>query len=119
MKTTPWILEKVAAKGEERRLARPLNVRQLTRRTALLNLGIVLGSLPTAFFFLGPTPQLLVAAAVIGLVCMGVWCATVAFTAFATLARILWNQSVARARDQARQPVPEAGVADLWLDGPG
>jgi hypothetical protein len=93
------------------------SLRSVVRKSALLNLVIVLTSCPILLTAGGPKavyPTLAIMAAI----SIVIWTATFALFSFAVLPRLFCT----RARNVVRHtPDPgseESGVADRWLDGP-
>ena len=92
----------------------PLRLRDLARKSALLNLGIVATAVPAALLIFDPRGWV-VAAVAVGLVSLVVWSVTFAVFSVRSVARIYAVQNQIRDRRAARGPGP---VGDRWLDGP-
>jgi len=96
----------------------PPSLRSIVRKSALLNLIIVLTSCPVLMFAGGPKavyPTLIIMAAITFLI----WTATFALYSFAALPRLFQPPAVPITRRGPTLPTEEAGVADRWLNGPG
>ncbi len=95
----------------------PPSLRRTVGKSALLNLAIVVTSLPVLVLAGGPRaiiPALVIVAGISFLI----WTATFALFSFVSLARILWTPvSSATGRDSPASR-KDSGVADRWLDGP-
>ena len=94
-------------------------LRSVVRKSALLNLVIVLTAFPVLVFAGGPKAVVLTLAIMAGITFL-IWTATFALFSFGSLARIVWTPvSTGKRRDPSHShPAAEAGVADRWLDGP-
>ncbi len=92
-------------------------LRSVVRKSALLNVAIVLTSFPVLVFAGGPQAVVPALAIMTGISVL-IWAATFALFSFVSLARLLWAPA-----SSAKPPEPphpsDAGVADRWLDGPG
>ena len=89
--------------------------RGLVRKTALLNLGIILSALAIAAS-LGRPAAFLIIVVFVPMISIVLWAATFAVSAFVSLSRIFWEQGV-----RGRRPRSHTGVGDVgdeWLDGP-
>jgi hypothetical protein len=89
----------------------------LIRKTALLNLGIILSALVMGAY-LGSRVGLLILLCIVPLISIVLWSATFAISAFVLLIRIFWGQASRLPRSFPRYPTAESGVGDEWLDGP-
>lgn len=103
--------------GSENEAAAP-SLRSIIRKSALLNLTIVLTSFPVLVFAGGPNAVLPTLAIMAG-ISVVVWTATFTLFSFVSLARIFWTPASSAARGEPPHPAREAGVADRWLDGLG
>jgi len=93
------------------------SLRSIVRKSALLNLTIVLTSFPVLVFAGGPQavgPTLAIMAGISILI----WTTTFALFSFVSLAQIFWTPASSAARRELPQRTDQAGVADRWLDGP-
>jgi hypothetical protein len=93
------------------------SLRSVARKSALLNLTIVLTSFPVLVYAGGPNavvPTLKIMAGISFLI----WTATFTLFSFVSLAWIFWTPVPSRKWSYRRHPEKEAGVADRWLDGP-
>ncbi len=108
-------LKPVIVPGKEVESASP-SLRSIVRKSALLNVVIVLTSFPVLVVAGGPkavVPTLKLMAGISVLI----WTATFALFSFVSLARIFRAPvSTVKQSDRPR-PVNDAGVADRWLDG--
>ena len=91
--------------------------RSVVRKSALLNVVIVLTSFPVLVLGGGPNaviPALVIMAAITVLI----WSATLVVASCVSLGLVLWTASKSRARRKPPRPTREAGMADRWLDAP-
>jgi hypothetical protein len=112
----PSTLKPVIFPGNENESPAP-SLRSVARKSALLNLVIVLTSCPVLIFAGGPkavVPTLEIMAGISVLI----WTATFTLFSFVSLARIFWTPVSTVKRSDPPHPTNEAGVADRWLDGP-
>ena len=93
-------------------------LRSVVRKSALLNVAIVLTSFPVLVFAGGPK-AVIPALAVMAGISFLIWAATFTLYFFVSLPGIYWTPVGSGKRPDPRQPAEEAGVADRWLDGPG
>jgi hypothetical protein len=94
-----------------------LTLRSVVRKSALLNLVIVLTSFPVLVLAGGRqavVPSLKIMAGISVLI----WTATFALFSFASLPRLFRTPASFGIRRDPSHPAEEAGVADRWLDGP-
>ena len=94
-----------------------LSLRSVVRKSALLNVTIVLTSFPVLVFAGGPNavrPTLAIMAGI----SFVIWAATFALFSFVSLARIFWTQEASAARHESFRRARDGGVVDRWLDGP-
>ncbi len=100
----------------DNRLPAP-SLRSVVRKSALLNVAIVLTSFPVLVFAGGPKAVVPTLAIMAGLSVL-IW--TAAFTLFSlvSLARIFWTPVSSVARRDSPHPAEKVGVADPWLDRP-
>lgn len=106
----------VVVPGYENESAAP-SLRSTIRKSALLNLTIVLTSFPVLVFAGGReavVPTLVIMAGV----SFVVWTATFTLFSFISLARIFCTPASSVARSEPPHQAREAGVVDRWLDGP-
>ena len=92
--------------------------RGIVRKSALLNLVIVLTSFPVLVLAGGPravVPTLAIMAAITVLI----WTATFTLFSCVSIGRLLWTVSSSGTRRKPPERSEAAGVADRWLDGPG
>ena len=107
----------LVAPGYENEKATP-SLRSIVRKSALLNLTIILTSFPVLVFAGGPR-AVVPALAIMAGISVVVWTATFTLFSFITLARIFWTPASSLARGEPlHHHRREAGVADRWLDGP-
>ncbi len=93
------------------------SLRSIVRKSALLNLMIVLTSCPVLISAGGPkavVPTLEIMAGISVLI----WTATFALFSLASLPLIFRARVPTVIRRSRQHPADEAGVADRWLDGP-
>jgi hypothetical protein len=104
-------------KGRELDGVPPPSLRSLVRKSALLNLGILLSGLPLAAAYGGPDAILptLVLLAAVSLI---VWVATFAGFSLVSLWRIFRCQGTGVPRRPSRPTGGSEGLSDDWLDGP-
>ena len=94
-----------------------LSLRSVVRKSALLNLTIVLTSFPVLVFAGGPKAIGAILAIMAGISIL-IWTATFSLFSFVSLARIFWTPASSVARRELPHRTDQAGVADRWLDGP-
>ena len=92
-------------------------LRSIVRKSALLNVAIVLTSFPVLVFAGGPK-AVIPALAIMAGISFLIWTATFTLYFFVSLPGIYWTPVGSGKRRDPRQPAEEAGVADRWLDGP-
>jgi hypothetical protein len=93
------------------------SLRSIVRKSALLNLTIVLTSFPVLVLAGGPQavgPTLAIMAGISILI----WTTTFTLFSFVSLARIFWTPASSMARRELPHRTEQTGVADRWLDGP-
>ncbi len=93
------------------------SLRSIVRKSALLNLTIVLTSIPVLVLAGGPKavgPTLAIMAGISILI----WTTTFTLFSFVSLARIFWTPVSSVARRELPHRAVQGGVADPWLDGP-
>ena len=114
MKLPP--LKPVIVPGDENESPAP-SLRRVVRKSALLNLVIILTSFPVLIFEGGPkavVPTLEIMAGISVLI----WTATFALFSLVSLPRLFRTPVFSVTRRDPPHPAEEAGVADRWLDGP-
>src|SRR4051812_43370017 len=89
----------------------------LVRKTALLNLGILLSALAIGAY-LGSPANFLILLFLVPMVSIVLWSATFAISAFVSLSRIFWEQGLRGTRRSPRHRTGGGGGGDPWLDGP-
>ena len=112
----PPKLKPVIVPGYEKECLAP-TLRSVVRKSALLNLVIVLTSSPVLIFAGGPkavVPTLEIIAGISVLI----WTATFELFSLVSLPRIFKTPVSSVTRRDPPHPTEEAGVADRWLDGP-
>jgi len=110
------MLKPAIAPGKEDESPAP-SLRSIIRKSALLNVVIVLTSCPVLVYAGGPkavVPILKIMAVISGLI----WTTTFALFSLVTLPRIIGTPVSTVKRSESLHPADEAGVADRWLDGP-
>jgi hypothetical protein len=111
----PAMLKPVIVPGKEEESSAP-SFRSIVRKSALLNVAIVLTSCPVLIFAGGPkalVPTLEIMAGISVLI----WTTTFTLFSFVTLPRILRTPVSTLKRSGALHSPEETGVADRWLDG--
>jgi len=108
---------KTALKRRGRTPIRALGFREFVRKTALLNLGVVLSSLAIGAHPRRPSDFviLLFLATMVSIVA---WSVTFAISALVSLSRVFRAQGTSGPRQSHRHPAGGGGVGDPWLDGP-
>jgi hypothetical protein len=96
--------------------SRVTSLRGVVRKSALLNMVIVLTSFPVLVFAGGPE-AVAPALAIMAGISLLIWTATFTLYFFVTLPR-LFVTPIASGKRRDRPHPAEAGVADRWLDGP-
>jgi len=91
--------------------------RSIVRKSALLNVVIVLTSCPVLIFDGGPKAVVVTLEIMAGISVL-IWTATFALFSLVTLPRIFRRPVTSVNRSGALHPTSETGVADRWLDGP-
>lgn len=93
------------------------SLRSTVRKSALLNLTIVLTSFPVLVLAGGPQAVGPVLAIMAG-ISIVIWTTTFTLFSFVSLARIFWTPVSSVARPELSRRAEQTGVADRWLDGP-
>jgi hypothetical protein len=93
------------------------NLRSVVRKSALLNLVIVLTSCPILIVEGGPKAAVVTLEIMAGISIL-IWTATFALFSLVTLPRIFRTPVSRVKRSGSLHPAHEKGVADRWLDGP-
>jgi hypothetical protein len=91
--------------------------RAIVRKSALLNLGMILSGLVMAAY-LGRPDAFRSIGILMGLMSVVLWAATFAISAFVRIARIFWMQGVRASRQPSAHATGGGGLVDEWLDGP-
>lgn len=107
-------LKKVMVPGDVNDPTGP-SLQSIVRKSALLNLAIVLTSCPVLLFVGGPKAAVPTLAIMAGISIL-VWSATFALFSFVSLVRIFWTPDPSVKRGGSHPPAE--GVSDHWLDGP-
>jgi hypothetical protein len=97
--------------------SRAPSLRSIIRKSALLNLAIVVTSFPVLVMAGGPNaavPAIMLMAGI----SVVIWTATFALFPFISLAAIFRTPDSAVAKPQPEHPTAGAGLADRWLDEP-
>ena len=94
-----------------------LSLRSVIRKSALLNLTIVLTSFPV-LVFAGGERAIGPALAIMAGISFVIWTATFALFSFASLARIFLTPASPQAQGGSQNLARATGVGDRWLDGP-
>jgi hypothetical protein len=113
----PPTLGPVIAAGDENE-SPASEFRSVVRKSALLNVVIVLTALPVLVAAGGPRAVVPTLAIMAGITLM-IWTAT--FTVFSciSIGRLLWTTFSAGTRRKPPLPARDVGLGDRWLDGPG
>jgi hypothetical protein len=93
------------------------SLRSLVRKSALLNVVIVLTSFPVLVLGGGPKAVVPTLAIMAG-ISVVIWTATFALFSFASLARIFWTPVSPVTMRDPPPPAEEPTITDRWLDGP-
>jgi hypothetical protein len=93
------------------------SLRSIVRKSALLNLTIVLTSFPVLVLAGGPKAIAPTLAIMVGISVL-IWTCTFTLFSFVSLARIFWIPVSPVAGREPPHPAEQADVADRWLDGP-
>jgi hypothetical protein len=117
MRSAPSSSMKSAFKGRGRMAAPASGFPRLVRKTALLNLGMVLSCLAIGAH-LGRPASLVILLLIVPMVSIILWSATFAISAFVALFRIFCGQGLRSSRQGPRPTAHGGGVGDEWLDGP-
>jgi hypothetical protein len=91
------------------------SLRRIVRKSALLNLAIVLTSLPVLVYAGGPR-ALLPALKIMAGISLIIWAATYAVFSFVSLAHLFWSAGRAAPGDGPAPRDQQGGLADPWLD---
>ncbi len=91
------------------------SLRSIVRKSALLNLTIVLTSFPVLVLAGGPQAVVPTLAIMAGISIL-IWTTTFSLFSFVSLARIFLNPASSGARTELPQRAEHTGVADRWLD---
>jgi hypothetical protein len=116
MTMNPSMLKPVIISGNEDE-SPASSLRRIVRKSALLNLVIVLTSFPVLVLAGGRgavVPSLAIMAAITFLI----WTATFTLFSCVSLARILCTTFSSGTRRKPRDRAKQVGVADRWLDAP-
>jgi hypothetical protein len=95
-----------------------LSLRSVVRKSALLNLAIVLTSFPVLAFAAGPNALIPILKVMAGITVV-IWAATFSLFSFASLGRLFGAPAPRGKHTDPPGPGRESGVADRWLDQPG
>ena len=112
----PPTLKPVIVYGKEEASPTP-NLRSIVRKSALLNVVIVLTSCPILIFEGGPKAVAVILEIMAGISIL-IWTATFALFSLVTLPRIFGAPVSRLKRSDALNPASEMGVADRWFDRP-
>ena len=92
--------------------------RRIVRKSALLNVVIVLTSFPVLVAAGGPTAVVPTLAIMAGITLM-IWTTTFTLFSCISIGRLLWTMFSPGTRRKPPGRARQAGVADRWLDAPG
>ncbi len=93
------------------------SLRSVVRKSALLNLTIILTSFPVLVFAGGPAAVIPVLAIMAGISVL-IWSTTFALFSFVSLVRIFWSPATAGKPHSPSRRRPASGLTDRWLDEP-
>jgi uncharacterized protein YybS (DUF2232 family) len=110
-------LKPATVRGHDHESRAP-RLRSVVRKSALLNVVIVLTSFPVLVFAGGPE-AVAPARAIMAGISLVIWTATFTLYFVVTLPRLFWTPVASGKRLGPPQPAEAAGVADRWLDAPG
>ena len=113
----PPTLKPLIVTGNEKESPAP-SLRSVVRKSALLNLTIVLTSFPVLVVAGGPRAVVPTLEIMVGISFL-IWTTTYALFSFVSLPRIFGTPVASGKRRDPSHPAKEAGVADRWLDGSG
>jgi hypothetical protein len=108
---------KSAIAPHDRSMTSAPRLRGIVRKSALLNVAIVLTSLPVLLFAGGPQAILPTLAIMVGISFL-IWTSTFALFSFVSLAHLFWSPTSAATGRAMPISTNESGVGDRWLDGP-
>lgn len=91
---------------------------RIVRKSALLNVVIVLTSFPVLVVAGGPRAVVPALAIMTGITVM-IWTATFALFSCVSIGRLLWTTFSSGTRRKPSVAAGKVGVGDRWLDGPG
>jgi hypothetical protein len=94
------------------------SLRRVVRKSALLNLAIVLTSFPVLAFAAGPKALVPILQLEAGITAV-IWAATFSLFSFASLSRLFGAPQPRKKLADPLRPASDTGVADRWLDSPG
>jgi hypothetical protein len=112
----PPTLKPVIVYGKEEASPTP-NLRSVVRKSALLNVVIVLTSCPILIFEGGPKAVVPILEIMAGITIV-IWTATFALFSLVTFPRIFRTPVSRLKRSDTLNPASEMGVADRWFDRP-
>jgi hypothetical protein len=112
----PPTLKPVIVPGKEDESSAP-RFRSIVRKSALLNVVIVLTSCPILIFEGGPKAVVVTLEIMAGISVL-IWATTFTLFSLMTLPRIFWTPVCTVKRSDVLHPANETGVDDRWLDGP-
>ena len=95
----------------------PASLRRTVRKSALLNVAIILTSLPVLVLSEGPR-AILPALAIMAGISFLIWTATFALFSFVSLAQIFWTSALAGKPGNTTRTGKVPGLVDRWLDDP-
>jgi hypothetical protein len=98
--------------------SRAQGLRSVARKSALLNVVIVLTAFPVLVAAGGPL-AVYPALAIMAGISLLIWTATYTLYFCVALLRLCWTPASSGKRRDRQRPAEQAGVGDRWLDGPG
>jgi hypothetical protein len=93
-------------------------LRRIVRKSALLNVVIVLTSFPVLVMAGGPNSVVPAVAIMAGITFL-IWTATFTLFSCVSLSRLVWTAFSADPQRKPSRRARRGGVADRWLDAPG
>jgi hypothetical protein len=115
MKTVPHSVLMQALKEQGRTSAAPIDLWGLVRKSAYLNLGVLLSAAVMAGLQRGPDAVAAVGALVV-IISAILWAVTLVVVLSVWLLRLFWRLDAVIRRQQRRRGVDQGDLRDRWLD---
>ena len=112
----PSTLNRVIVPGEADE-SQASRIRSIVRKSALLNVVIVLTSFPVLVYAGGPEAIVLTVEVMAGISVL-IWTVTFVLLSLVTFPQIFRIKESLVTRNDAQNPSNEMGIADRWTDGP-